>query len=66
MNEFKRADVKIGMHVKVIMKEDQRTGKLTEGIIKDILTPKIPEASSRNKSTTCPKDSFGNWRSRTS
>jgi uncharacterized repeat protein (TIGR03833 family) len=38
MNEFKRADVKIGMHVKVIMKEDQRTGKLTEGIIKDILT----------------------------
>ena len=38
MNEFKRADVKIGMHVKVIMKEDQRTGKLTEGIVKDILT----------------------------
>jgi len=26
MNVFKRADVKIGMHVKVIMKEDQRTG----------------------------------------
>ena len=44
MNEFKRADVKIGMHVKVIIKEDQRTGKLTEGIIKDILTksPKHP------------------------
>ena len=38
MNVFKRADVKIGMHVKVIMKEDQRTGKLTEGIVKDILT----------------------------
>ena len=38
MNEFKRADVKIGTNVKVIMKEDQRTGKLTEGIIKDILT----------------------------
>ena len=38
MNEFKRADVKIGMHVKVIMKEDQRTSKLTEGIVKDILT----------------------------
>ncbi len=44
MNEIKRADVKIGMHVKVIMKEDQRTGKLTEGIVKDILTksPKHP------------------------
>ena len=38
MNEIKRADVKTGMRVKVIMKEDQRTGKLTEGIVKDILT----------------------------
>ena len=38
MNEIKRADVKIGLHVKVIMKEDQRTGKLTEGSVKDILT----------------------------
>lgn len=44
MNDIKRADVKIGMLVKVIMKEDQRTGKLTEGIVKDILTksPKHP------------------------
>ena len=38
MNEIKRAEVKTGLHVKVIMKEDQRTGKLTEGIVKDILT----------------------------
>jgi len=38
MNEIKRTDLKTGIHVKVIMKEDQRTGKLTEGIIKDILT----------------------------
>ena len=38
MNESKRVDVKTGMHVKVIMKEDQRTGELTEGIVKDILT----------------------------
>ena len=44
MSEIKRADMKIGMRVKVIMKEDQRTGKLTEGIVKDILTksPKHP------------------------
>ena len=44
MNEIKHADVKTGMRVKVIMKEDQRTGKLTEGIVKDILTksPKHP------------------------
>jgi len=38
MNEFKRTDVKTGMHVKIVMKEDQRTGELTEGIVKDILT----------------------------
>ena len=38
MSEFKRADVKIGMHVKVVVKEDQPTGKHTEGIVKDILT----------------------------
>ena len=38
MNEIKRTDVKTGMLVKIIIKEDQRTGKLTEGIIKDILT----------------------------
>jgi len=44
MNEIKRADVKTGMYVKVIMKEDQSTGKLTDGIVKDILTksPKHP------------------------
>lgn len=44
MNGTKRSDVKAGMLVKVVMKEDQRTGKLTEGIVKDILTksPKHP------------------------
>ena len=38
MNEIKRADIKIGMQVKIVMKDDQRTGKLTEGVVKDILT----------------------------
>lgn len=38
MSKFIRSDVKIGIHVKVIVKEDQRTGELTEGIVKDILT----------------------------
>jgi uncharacterized repeat protein (TIGR03833 family) len=44
MSEFKRSDIKTGLHVKVVLKEDQRTGKLTEGIVKDILTksPKHP------------------------
>ena len=38
MSEIKRADLKTGMQVIIVMKEDQRTGKLTEGIVKDILT----------------------------
>jgi len=44
MNGTKRTDVKIGTLVKIVMKEDQRTGELTEGIVKDILTnsPKHP------------------------
>jgi uncharacterized repeat protein (TIGR03833 family) len=44
MNDIKRADLKSGVQVKIVMKEDQLTGKLTEGIVKDILTksPKHP------------------------
>ncbi len=44
MNGTERTNVKIGMLVKIVMKEDQRTGELTEGIVKDILTksPKHP------------------------
>jgi uncharacterized repeat protein (TIGR03833 family) len=44
MNKINRADIKIGMHVKIVMKENQRTGAHTEGFIKDILTkpPKHP------------------------
>ena len=44
MTVFKRSDLKVGIQVKIVLKEDQRTGKLTEGIVKDILTksPKHP------------------------
>ena len=41
MSEIKRSDIKTGMQVKIVMKEDQRTGKLTEGIVKDILTKSV-------------------------
>ncbi len=34
----RRGQLKPGMPVLIIMKQDQRTGKLTKGIIKDILT----------------------------
>ena len=44
MNGQKRADISIGLPVKIVLKQDQRTGKLTSGIVKDILTksPKHP------------------------
>lgn len=38
MNGISRADIKPGAHVKVVQKNDQQSGKLTEGIVKDILT----------------------------
>jgi len=38
MNGIKRIDLKSGTHVKIVVKEDQQTGKLTEGYLKDILT----------------------------
>jgi uncharacterized repeat protein (TIGR03833 family) len=33
-----RIDIKKGLRVSIVLKTDQRTGKLTEGIVKDILT----------------------------
>jgi len=34
----KRTDVRIGQYVEIVMKQDQRSGDLTDGIIKRILT----------------------------
>ncbi|MGM0654167.1 MAG: YwbE family protein [Thermodesulfobacteriota bacterium] len=34
----KRALIKPGLNVSVILKKDQRSGKLTEGVVKNILT----------------------------
>jgi uncharacterized repeat protein (TIGR03833 family) len=33
-----RANIKEGMNVGIVLKEDQRTGKITTGIVKRILT----------------------------
>jgi uncharacterized repeat protein (TIGR03833 family) len=38
MDGQKRANIKPGLRVKIVLKQDQATGKLTEGIVKDILT----------------------------
>lgn len=34
----KRAGIKPGMTVLIVLKQDQSTGKLTQGVVKDILT----------------------------
>lgn len=33
-----RADIQPGMLVSIVLKKDQRSGALTEGIVKDLLT----------------------------
>lgn len=38
MNGQTRANIKPGMTVLIVLKQDQRTGKLTKGIVRDILT----------------------------
>lgn len=38
MNGKVREDVHAGMLVDIVLKENQRTGKLTRGTVKDILT----------------------------
>jgi len=38
MNGQTRSAIKAGMTVLIVLKQDQRTGKLTKGIVKDILT----------------------------
>jgi uncharacterized repeat protein (TIGR03833 family) len=38
MDGTRRSDIRPGLRVSIVLKNDQRTGKLTEGIVKDILT----------------------------
>jgi uncharacterized repeat protein (TIGR03833 family) len=38
MNIPTRLELKPGLRVRIVLKKDQATGKLTEGILKDILT----------------------------
>ena len=41
MNGTNNSNIKQGLKVNIVLKQDQRSGKLTEGIVKDILT-KVP------------------------
>jgi uncharacterized repeat protein (TIGR03833 family) len=38
MNGQQRSNIKPGLQVEIVLKKDQRTGKLTSGVVKDILT----------------------------
>lgn len=38
MDGNKRADIKVGQEVQVVQKQDQRSGALTRGTVKRILT----------------------------
>ena len=38
MDGNKRSNIKKGLNVKVVQKKDQRSGRLTEGVVKRILT----------------------------
>jgi len=41
MNGNNRSDIITGAQVKIVQKQDQRTGKLTEGTVLDILTKSL-------------------------
>jgi uncharacterized repeat protein (TIGR03833 family) len=34
----RRADIRVGARVQIVQKQDQRTGRLTDGVVQDILT----------------------------
>ncbi|CAB1057050.1 Uncharacterized protein YwbE [Olavius sp. associated proteobacterium Delta 1] len=38
MDGRNRRDIRPGIEVDIVLKKDQRTGKLTRGVVKDILT----------------------------
>jgi len=38
MNGKNRSDIKRGLKVAIVLKKDQHSGALTEGVVKDILT----------------------------
>ena len=38
MNGQNRKDIKAGITVEIVLKQDQRTGRRTRGVVRDILT----------------------------
>jgi uncharacterized repeat protein (TIGR03833 family) len=38
MDGQNRKEIRVGMEVDIVLKKDQRTGRVTRGIVKDLLT----------------------------
>lgn len=38
MDGTNRENITVGLEVRIVLKKDQRSGELTEGIVKDLLT----------------------------
>jgi uncharacterized repeat protein (TIGR03833 family) len=38
MDGTRRSDIRPGLRVSIVLKQDQQTGKLTEGVVRNILT----------------------------
>ncbi|MBF0236176.1 MAG: YwbE family protein [SAR324 cluster bacterium] len=38
MDGTQRSNIKPGLTVRIVLKQDQQSGKLTEGVVKDLLT----------------------------
>ena len=38
MDGIRRSEISVGLRVSIVLKQDQGTGKLTQGIVRDILT----------------------------
>lgn len=38
MNGVNRSQISVGLSVSIVLKEDQRSGRLTQGLVQDILT----------------------------
>ena len=41
MEGTNRGDIRAGIEVYIVLKKDQRSGKLTRGVVKDVLTKSV-------------------------
>ncbi|GAA0471556.1 YwbE family protein [Alkalibacillus silvisoli] len=41
MSGQQRSNIEIGMEVEIVLKKNQRSGELTRGVVKDILTKSV-------------------------